>query len=452
MLFIFYYLLKEEDYFLIIATYFNEVITVFTKETNAYLELLSTSGTHSNLHRFRDLLEILDNPQEKLKCIHLAGTNGKGSVASFISAILQEAGYKIGLYTSPDLVSVTERIRIGDILISEKDFERLLFQVREAASKFQNKSLFTYFEVLTAIAFLYYKENNCDVVVLETGLGGRHDATNIITAPLCAVLTTISYDHIQRLGSTLKEIAYEKAGIIKPSIPTISYPQEPEVLDVITSTCQMQNAPLYFCDLKELTFINNTLEGQVFNYKNYQKLSIQLLGKHQCYNAALAIEVIELLLYLGFTIRSEAIYKGLAKAKWPGRLDIIHYKPLFLIDGAHNFQGALALRDAITYYFKGKKIIYLFGSLKDKDYHQVLELTMPLGQIAILVTPPSTRAIRADLLQKQIQNYCPQVFAAATLKEGTELALSLADEESVIIAFVSLYFIGELPKILETCL
>ena len=425
---------------------------MFTKETSTYLELLSTSGTHSNLHRFKDLLEILGNPQEKLKCIHLAGTNGKGSVASFISSILQEAGYKVGLYTSPDLVSVTERIRIGDVFIPEKDFERLLFQVYKATSKLQDESLFTYFEVLTAIGFLYYEENNCDVVVLETGLGGRHDATNVITAPLCAVLTTISYDHVQRLGSTLKEIAYEKAGIIKPSIPTIIYPQEPEVLEVITSTCEMQNAPLCLCDFKELTSISNTLEGQVFNYKNYEKLSIKLLGEHQRYNAALAIEVIEVLLDLGLTIKPEAIYKGLGKTKWPGRLDIIHHEPLFLIDGAHNIQGAMALRDAITYYFKNKKIIYLFGSLKDKDYNHILELTIPLSQVAILVTPPSTRAVSTDLLQKQIQDYCPQVFAAATLKEGTQLALSLADEDSVIVAFGSLYFIGELPKVLETCL
>lgn len=424
---------------------------MFTEETTTYLELLSTSGTRSNLHRFKALLELLGSPHEKSRCIHIAGTNGKGSVASFIASILQTANYKVGLYTSPDLVSVTERIRIGETLIPEHDFERLLFLVRETASKLPDKALFTYFEVLTAVGFLYYVENNCDMVVLETGLGGRHDATNIIPAPLCTVLTTISYDHIQRLGSTLKEIAYEKAGIIKPSIPTISYPQESEVLEVITSTCKLQNSPLHLCNLENLSLLSNTLEGQVFNYNSYENLSIKLLGEHQCYNAALAIEVIEVLLKLGFSITKEAIYEGLAKTKWPGRLDIIHHKPLFLIDGAHNIQGATALRDAITYYFKDKKIIYLFGSLKDKDYEQILELTMPLGQIAILVTPSSTRAVSSDLLQKQIQDYCPHVFAAATLKEGTQLALSLADEESIIVAFGSLYFIGELPRILETC-
>ena len=208
---------------------------MFSKETTDYLNLLSTSGTTANLHRFKALLDALDNPQEKLKCIHLAGTNGKGSVASFLSTILQEAHYKVGLYTSPDLVSVTERIRINDTLIPENDFERLLTQVRDAIDTLEPYGLFTYFEVLTALGFLYYAQSHCDIVILETGLGGRMDATNVITSPLCSVLTTISYDHVERLGTTLSEIAMEKAGIIKPSCPTISHPQEPELLKIINA-------------------------------------------------------------------------------------------------------------------------------------------------------------------------------------------------------------------------
>lgn len=426
---------------------------MFTKETTTYLELLSTSGTASNLHRFKMLLDLLGNPQEKLKYIHIAGTNGKGSTASFITSILQAAHYKVGLYTSPDLLSVTERIRIGNDFISEENFEELLAEVREATSHLPDSSLLTYFEILTAVGFLYYAKQGCDLVVLETGLGGKYDATNAITSPLCSVITTISYDHTQRLGHTLQAIASQKAGIIKPYTPTICYPQEPEALQVITTTCKMQRATLHLCDLQNLSIHSSHLEGQVFTYKSgsitYDNLAITLLGKHQCFNAALAIEVIEVLLSAGLSISKEAIYKGLAQTRWPGRLEIIHRKPLFIIDGAHNVQGAKALRDAVLTYFKDKKIIYLFGSLKDKDYEQTLELTMPLAQTAILVTPPSARAVGTDLLEAKVKVYCPQVYTAPTLEEGTHLALSLADEESVIIAFGSLYFIGELPKILQ---
>ncbi len=422
---------------------------MFSKATTDYLELLSTSGTSSNLHRFKALLELLDNPQDKIKCVHLAGTNGKGSVASYLSHILQEANYKVGLYTSPDLVSVTERISINGQLISENDFERLLMQVRHASDTLKPFALFTYFEVLTALSFLYYRENQCNIVILETGLGGRNDATNVINSPICSVLTTISYDHVERLGSTLREIAYEKVGIIKSCCPTISYPQETEVIELITSTCKMQNSSLTFCNFNLLSMISSTLEGQVFNYKHYSNLYIRLLGKHQCYNAALALEVIDVLIDLGIAISKEAIYKGLENTRWPGRLEIIQKYPLFLIDGAHNVEGAKALKEAIIDYFKDKKVIYLFGSLKDKDRKQILELTMSLAQSVILVTPSSSRAVSTDLLAQEVASYCPHIFKAATLNEATTLALSLADADSVIIAFGSLYFIGEIPKIIS---
>ena len=422
---------------------------MFSKATTDYLELLSTSGTSSNLHRFKILLALLDNPQDKIKCVHLAGTNGKGSVASYLSHILQEANYKVGLYTSPDLVSVTERISINGKLISENDFERLLMQVQHATNTLQPFALFTYFEVLTALSFLYYANNQCDIVILETGLGGRHDATNVIHSPLCSILTTISYDHIERLGSTLREIAYEKVGIIKPCCPTISYPQETEVMELIISTCKMQNSPLSFCHFELLSILSSTLEGQVFNYKHYSNLYIKLLGKHQCYNAVLALEVIDVLINLGIAISKEAIYKGFKNTRWPGRLEIIQKHPLFLIDGAHNVQGAKALKEAIIDYFKYKKVIYLFGSLKDKDRKQILELTMPLAQSVILVTPPSSRAVSTHLLAQEVASYCPHIFKAATLNEATTLALLLADADSVIIAFGSLYFIGEIPKIIS---
>ncbi len=421
--------------------------------TNDFLFLLSQNTGSAHFEAYTDLLKRLGSPQQKCKCIHLAGTNGKGSTASFIASILSEANYRVGLYTSPDLYTVRERIRLNGVLISKADFERYITLIKLTLEQMQQEGfcLPTYFEVLTAIAFLYFYESKCDIVVLETGLGGKHDATNVIHNSLCSVITTISHDHIPRLGTTLEEIAYEKAGIIKPNAPVVSMPHTPSVNEIFLKVSKEQVAPLVWCDFSKLVPIGHSFEGQVFNYKDYASLNIQLLGAHQLYNAALAIDVIDVLRGKGLTISDAALYDGLKNATWQGRLEIICRHPLCLIDGAHNVEAAEALRKALIEYFPNKKIIYLFGCLRDKDYTQILEITMPLAYEVILTLPPSPRDMPVEALSKLITPYCPRIKTSSSIEEGVQLAFRAAhkhEEEAIIVAFGSLYFIGQLPSLM----
>ena len=319
------------------------------------------------------LLELLGNPQDKLKIIHVAGTNGKGSVCSFIANSLHAQGYKVGLYTSPYLEKFTERIRINGENIPEEDVARIVTLMREKIEQMVKEgfSYPTEFEIETAMAFYYYWEQGVDYVALEVGLGGRYDATNVIKDSLASVIVSLSLDHIGILGDTLGKIAYEKAGIIKPNGLTISYKQKEEAAEVIKDVCKEQNSEYIEVDFDSINVKKSDVSSQMFDCtidgEKFEDMEIQLIGDHQVNNAVLALTVLKAIRdKRGVELSNEAIKKGFHDTKWPGRIEKIKDNPVFIIDGAHNEDGARSLTNALEKNFKGKKLTFLIGMLADK--------------------------------------------------------------------------------------
>ncbi|QNU68242.1 bifunctional folylpolyglutamate synthase/dihydrofolate synthase [Ruminiclostridium herbifermentans] len=419
------------------------------EEAMEYIHGTLKFGSKLGLERIDKLMEFMGNPQKKLRFVHVAGTNGKGSTTSFISNILISAGYKTGVFTSPYIQRFTERIKINNTEIEQRELTEIINYVKSKIDimieeGFENP---TEFEIITAVAFEYFYRNNCDIVVLEVGLGGRYDSTNVIEPPEVCVITTISLDHTDRLGNTIAEIAYQKAGIIKPNCDTVIYPQKPEAEKVFEKVCESQNAVLHKTCLESVKLVEHSLEGQLFNYKNYKSLNIRLLGDHQIFNAALAIDACEILINKGFNIDYNNIKDGLSKTTWPGRLEIINKKPLILIDGAHNFEGGQALDAALDKYFADKNKIFIVGFLRDKDYRKTMDLLAKKAKLIITVTPNNERALPSSELAAVLKEYSGNVKDGITLEKSLELAYNNIDEHSIICVFGSLYMIGEIRKL-----
>lgn len=401
-------------------------------------------GSKLGLHNIKRLLELMGNPQDKLRFVHIAGTNGKGSTAAFISSILQKSGYRTGLFTSPFLQRFTERIRVDGQEIGREDLARITGFVHEKVGLLleMGENHPTEFEIVTAVAFQYYLEKKCDFVVLEVGLGGRFDSTNAINTPELAVIATISYDHMDRLGNTLPEIAFEKAGIIKQGGDVLVYPQLPEVEKVFRDACSERGARLHMADFSCLKLNDFNVDGQNFDYKNYSRIDISLIGGHQIRNASLAIEAVLILASKGYNITEASIREGLSCTRWPGRLEVLGKKPLFLIDGAHNRECAEVLRNTLDQYFPGMRRIFILGVLRDKDYRSMVSTVLPGCSTVIAVTPESDRALQATDLALVVQDYCNNVLIGDTIEKAVGMALEEASENSVICAFGSLYYIG----------
>ena len=420
-------------------------------EALGFLQETSRFGMRLGLKNITRLLALLNNPQEQLKIIHIAGTNGKGSVLAYLRSILMASGLRVGTYSSPSMQRVTEGIRINDWEISEKIFAKQCGMVQEAIVKMLEEGFEhpTEFEILTTIAFLFYVEENCGVVILETGMGGRSDATNVIHKPIAAVITTIDFDHQQYLGNTLEEIAYEKAGIIKSFGKVVLYPQEESARYVLMEAAQKAEAIVHVCDFSSLKELDFSSQGQRFQYKNYDDLEISLLGEHQQRNAAVAIETIEMLNQspeAGFCISETAIREGLVQAKWPGRMEIIMKDPLFLVDAAHNNQGIFAFRDTLLKYFPDRRRVFIFGVLKDKDFRTMVDVVLPLADAVYTVTPGAIRALPAAELASVIiaADTGIPVEACRTIHDAVEKSLEKAKEmDSMICSFGSIYFLGE---------
>ncbi len=419
------------------------------EEAMEYIHGTLKFGTRLGLENIGKLMDFMGNPQKKLRFVHVAGTNGKGSTTSFISNILISAGYKTGIFTSPYIQRFTERIKIDNNEIEPKELTEIINFVKSKIGMMADEGFEhpTEFEIITAVAFEYFYRNNCDIVVLEVGLGGRYDSTNVIEAPEVCVITTISLDHTDRLGNTIAEIAYQKAGIIKPNSYTVIYPQMQEAEEVFEEVCKSQNAILHKTNLDTLKLIEYSLEGQLFNYKNYKNLNIRLLGDHQMFNAALAIDACEILINKGFNIDYNNIKDGLSKTTWPGRLEIINKNPLILIDGAHNFEGGQALNAALDKYFIDKNKIFIVGFLKDKDYQKTMDMLAKKAKLIITVTPNNERALQSNELSNVLKQYSDNVMDGITLENSLKLAYKNIDEHSIICVFGSLYMIGEIRKI-----
>lgn len=415
------------------------------QEAMKYIQKTQYLGIKPGLQRIRVLLEHLGDPHKKLKYIHVAGTNGKGSTVAFMSSILAEAGYKVGIFTSPHIQRFSERIRINQAEIPESDIARITGIIKEKIELMldQGMSNPTEFEIVTAMAFQYFAEQGCDIVVLEAGMGGRLDSTNIIDAPEAAVITTISYDHMEVLGGTLQEIAGEKAGIIKRDCDVVLYPQEPGVERLFEQVCQEQSAGLHKVELSSLSPAGFDKFRPEFDYEEYKSLRISLLGNYQIRNAAVAIKTMEVLKEKDYKIGEEALRNGLLKAKWPGRFEIVNRSPLFLIDGAHNPESVITLADNLKIYFPEKKITFVTGVLADKDYKSMMETVIPRAERFITVTPKSPRALSAGELANFLKSsYGANVSVAGNTENAVRKSLELCSNDGLICAFGSLYFIG----------
>ena len=429
------------------------------KESLKYIEETHKFGIRLGLDNMSKLLELLGNPQDKLNVIHVAGTNGKGSTCSFISSILKECGYKVGLYTSPYLETFTERIRINGENIPEEDVARIVTLIREKIEQMVSEgySYPTEFEIVTTMAFYYYCEQEVDFVALEVGLGGRYDATNIIKKSDVSVITSISLDHVGILGNTVAKIAYEKGGIIKENGVAVVYDQSDEAKDVIKDICKEKNAKYIEVKFNDINVKQSDINSQVYDCsimgQRYEDLEIQLIGDHQINNSMLALSAIEVLKELkNLNLNEEDIRKGLLNTRWPGRIEKIMDKPTFIIDGAHNEDGARSLAKAIEKNFNGKKATLLIGMLEDKDIDGVLEILMPYFNKVITTTPDNDRAINCETLKEKISKYVDDVVAISNIEDAVNYTLKNAKEDDVIISAGSLYMIGTVRTILNEIL
>ncbi len=408
-------------------------------------------GIVLGLNNMYNLMNELGNIQDKIKIIHIAGTNGKGSVGAFVESVLISAGFKTGRYISPTITEYFERFQINGKFIQKENFCRLCEKVKNVTDKIvsEGKSHPTDFEVETAIAFLYFYEERCDFVLLETGLGGRLDATNIIKANLCSVITSISFDHTHFLGNSLNEIAFEKCGIIKEKCSVISMFQNKEVMNVIQKKCKEKKSELITVSKSDILYRGFEEYVQKFDYKSYKNIKISLLGKFQIENASLAIEVIEFLKKKNYGITDKNIYDGFINTVWQGRFQILNKNPLFIADGAHNEDAAKRLAENIMLYFKNKKIIFIVGIFKDKDYKKIVEMTAKLAYKIFVFTLNDSRGLDADILLKEFLLYNENVKIVSDVQTAVSESFLETEKNSVIIAFGSLSYMGDLIEIMK---
>ncbi|GAA0181876.1 folylpolyglutamate synthase/dihydrofolate synthase family protein [Clostridium sediminicola] len=423
-------------------------------ESIKYISESSRFSINLGLERTEKMLELLGNPQHKVKCIHVAGTNGKGSTSAMICQILMEQGYKTGLYTSPYIEVFEERIQINRENITKEKFAQLVTKVSLAVEELKKLDFEppTQFEIITAAAFLYFFENNVDFVVLEVGLGGRLDATNVIT-PILSIITSISYDHINILGDTIEKIAYEKAGIIKNNVPVILYPQYPEAYKTIRNICKERSSKLVEVNVKESSFlkaiINDNFVGQEIKIKTHfdsYDIKLSLLGKHQIFNCVTAITAIEELIRLGVVIKKENIISALYKVKWMVRLEVLKKKPLVVIDGAHNKDGIKMLLESIEEYFDYNKLNLILGILADKEIEEMVELIANKAQKIICVTPNNDRAELAKNLEKMVYKFNTNCCSEDNYLKAYEKAIKNCNEDDLLLVCGSLYMVGDMRK------
>ena len=422
------------------------------QEVMEYVEELKKYGVVPGLFNMEQLCEKLGNPQDQLKFIHIAGTNGKGSVLSFCSEILKESGYRVGRYISPTIFEYRERIQVNGRPISKKALCRMMEQMKNLCEELvsEGKPHPTAFEVETAMAFWYFQEQKCDMIVLETGMGGRLDATNVIQNTVLEIFTSISLDHMGVLGKSLTEIAGEKAGIMKKGSAAVALKGADEVMAVLQDKAKQLSVPLVIADPAKAKGIRSSIEKQSFHYGKYRDLAITLAGTYQIENAVLAVQAMEELNEIGIPVKERAIYQGLLKAVWPGRFQVLARKPLFIADGAHNRDGAAKLTESIRFYFTNRRIIYIIGILRDKEQDEILKATCPLADHVLTVPTPGERGMSSYELACVASNYYKQVTAVDSVQEAVELALLMADKDTVVIAFGSLSYLGNLIQIVET--
>ena len=415
------------------------------KEALDYIHSVCWKGSRPGLSRITELMHRLGDPQKKMKFIHIVGTNGKGSTAAMLSSVLTEAGFRAGLFTSPYILCFRERMQICGEMIPEGELAEVTEFVRPFAEVMEDKP--TEFELITAIALVWFAKKHCDLVVLEAGMGGALDSTNVIPAPEVAVFTNIGLDHTEYLGDTVEAIAATKAGILKSGCDCVLYPNIPSVEQVIREACARQGIPLTVPDRSAVILQNRSLDGQVFSFADRSALHLPLLGAHQLCNAAVVLTVLDCLKRRGWDISETAISDGLAKTRWAGRFEVLSRDPLCLLDGGHNPQCMQALCQAIRDYLPGQRLIVLTGVLADKDYAAMYDETAPLAAEFITVTPPNPRALPARELARFLERYEKPVQVCESIEAGARCALCRAREQgAAVLAYGSLYMAGELRE------
>lgn len=451
-------------------------------EAREYLKNVNKLGSILGLNTIKELLKRLGNPQNELKVVHIAGTNGKGSIMTFVQNILMESGYKVGRYCSPAVFNEREIIRINDEYISEEQSADLLTRIKEKCDSMYSEGLPhpTSFEIETAEALMFFKEQNCDIALIECGMGGETDATNVFEKVLCSVIATISLDHTQFLGSTIEEITKVKSGIIKENCPVVMSKQTGEAESVIKKVCKQNNSKLIIPT--EQDFENVEIDGlttkvtyKASNNKEYI-LNLQALGTYQIKNAKTAVEV-ALVLDKALTEKTDIcdesdknnstgmenninnsgntieknIKKGIEKTVWPGRMEVISKEPLIIIDGAHNPGAVLELRKTLDLYFTNKRITFIMGVLSDKDFSKEAEIIADRAERIITITPNNSRGLDGHKLAETLVKYNHNVQVADSLKQATEESIYTIKENraDMILAFGSLSYLGELKQVVR---
>ena len=433
----------------------------------AYINTPRWQASRLGLDRIRELLERLGRPQDRLKFVHVAGTNGKGSTCAYLASILSVAGHRTGMFTSPYIERFEERIRVDGVMISPDELRDVTLAVREHAEAMAEETGDhpTEFELMTAVALEHFARCGCDIVVLEVGLGGRLDSTNVIDAPEACVIARIGLDHTALLGSTLAAIAGEKAGIIKEGSAVVSWPQEPEAMAVIEHAAAEHGCELRMPDFAQLEegavkWEDGASPFRPFSYKEWADLRTGILGSYQPQNATVALEAVDVLRGHGWRIPDEAVRAGVAQTRWPGRFEIVEggSSPdgfAIVVDGGHNPQGARALADSLAEVFPGRKPVFVIGVLEDKDYPRMLEDVLPLGSAFVCVTPDNPRALLAHKLARAIRwtgqdllgcSACVNPVVARDFEDAIRRARELADPDGLICAFGSLYSVAALKE------
>ena len=411
------------------------------EEALAFIHSVDWKGSRLGLERTRELLAMLHNPEKQLKFIHIAGTNGKGSTAAMLASILTEAGFCTGLYTSPFINRFNERMQVNGEMISDTELSEMTDYIRPYAQSMADAP--TEFELITALAMVYFARRKCDIVVLEVGMGGALDSTNVIDTPEAAVITAMGLDHVAELGPTMADIARAKAGIIKPGGSVVIYGENPDADPVFEQVCKEQGAALAKPDFQAIVPGEFNLEGQRFSYKNWSGLRIPLIGRYQMNNAAVVLETVEVLRNKGWHISDSEVRQGLMGTRWPARFEVLQRDPVFIVDGGHNPHGIQATAESLQRLFPDKKFVFLTGVMADKDVESILGLIVPMAERFFTVRPDNPRAMQADELASRIQNMGAQAVPCASVQEGVEKAVQAAGKNGIVCALGSLYMSGD---------
>ena len=420
------------------------------EEARVYLEHVSKYGSVLGLESIRHLMEEIGNPQNELQVIHIAGTNGKGSILAYVSTVLQCAGWKVGRYISPTVMEYLERFQIDGEYMPKEVLLPIVEEVKWAAEQMQMKGMPypTVFEIETAIAFVYFARENCDYVVLETGLGGRLDATNIVKNTKVCVFASISMDHMAVLGNTLAEITEEKAGILKTESVAVSYPQTEEVRKILQQKADEKNIPLWFADKEQVVVQKEELGSQNFSYKEFPDVEIQLTGRNQIENAITALEVIRALRNQNVSIPDEAIYQGMRRTVWPGRFQVLEASPLVIVDGAHNEDATRRLAENIQTYLQGRPIIGVMGVFKDKAYKTIIEIMQPyLEYVYTIDLPNKDRTLDRRELVRVLKAQGISAEDCESVEKALRKAKKSAKDGQAVLVFGSLSYLGEVIRL-----